>query len=103
MKNDTSNFDAIVDSIGRLIEMNDAANDRFAAGLYRSMFRNETDLNKLDFNYADHVLSFATCGCENAVEDYKNYLLYIKKLYPTAYPEYAKMLEEATKSDDEED
>ena len=98
-----NNFDSLIDNIGQLIEISNAENDCFAAGLYRAMFRNETDLNKIDWNYADHVLGYASMGCQNAIEDYKNYLLYIKKLYPSEYPEYAKMLDDLTKPDVEED
>lgn len=75
-------FDSLVESIGQLVEMQDSANDYYSAGLYRAMFRNETDLNKLDYNYADHILEYAEFGCQNAIEDYRNYLLYVKKLYP---------------------
>ena len=98
----TDGLDSLVESIDQFVELNDAENDRFAAGLYRAMFRNETDLNKLD-QYADKVLSYASCGCDNAIEDYKNYLLYVKKLYPSEYPEYAKMLEDFTKPDEEDE
>lgn len=103
METSNNNFDSLVESMGQLMAMEEEDNDRNAVGLYRAMFRHETDLNKLDYNYADHILSYASCGCNNAIEDYKNYLQYIKTLYPSVYPEYAKMLEDATKSDDEED
>lgn len=59
-------------------KMQDSANDYYSAGLYRAMFRNETDLNKLDYNYADHILGYAEFGCKNAIEDYRNYFLYVK-------------------------
>ena len=78
---ENKNFDSLVESIGQLVEMQDSANDYYSAGLYRAMFRNETDLNKLDYNYADHILEYAEFGCKNAIEDYRNYLLYVKKLY----------------------
>lgn len=100
---ENKNFDSLVESIGQLMEMQDSANDYYSAGLYRAMFRNETDLNKLDYNYADHILEYAEFGCKNAIEDYRNYLLYVKKLYPSEYPEYAKMLENAIKQDEQED
>jgi len=100
---ENKNFDSLVESIGQLMEMQDSANDYYSAGLYRAMFRNETDLNKLDYNNADHILGYAEFGCKNAIEDYRNYLLYVKKLYPSEYPEYAKMLENAIKQDEEED
>lgn len=99
----SENLDSLVESIGQLIEMNDAENDRFAAGLYRAMFRHETDLHELDYNYADHILGYAEMGCENAIEDYKNYLQYIKTIYPSEYPEYVKMLEKALNPEDEEE
>jgi len=92
------NFDSLVESIGQLVEMQDSANDYYSAGLYRAMFRNETDLNKLDYNYADHILEYVEFGCKN-----RNYLLYIKKVYPSVYPEYAKMLENAIKQDEKEE
>ena len=103
METNNNNFDALVESIGQLMVMEEEDNDRKAAGLYRAMFRHETDLDKLDHNYADHILSYASCGCKNAIEDYKNYLQYIKTLYPSEYPEYAEMLEDALKTDEEED
>ena len=103
MEASNNNFDALVESIGQLMVMEKEDNDRKAAGLYRAMFRHETDLDKLDHNYADHILSYASCGCKNAIEDYKNYLQYIKTLYPSEYPEYTKLLENALKTDEEED
>ena len=102
MNEKESHLEGLVESLGQLFEMQNEDNDRKAAGLYRAMFRHETDLNKLD-NYADHILSYASCGCNNAIEDYKNYLQYIKTLYPSEYPEYAQMLEDALKTDEEED
>ena len=99
----TDNLNSLIDSIGQLIEINNAENDRFAAGLYRAMFRNETDLYKIDRNYADHVLDYASMGYQNAIEDYKNYLLYIKKLYPSEYPEYAKLFDDLTKPNVEDE
>ena len=103
MDKNTNSLDSLVESIGQLIEMSDAENDRVAAGLYRAMFRHETDLNKLDYNYADHILGYAEMGCENAIEDYKNYLQYIKTIHPSEYPEYAKMLEDALNPEGKED
>lgn len=97
------NIDSLIDSICQLIELNNAENDRYAAGLYRAMFRNETDLDKIDLNYGDAVLGYASMGCQNAIEDYKNYLLYIKKLYPSVYPEYVKMFDDLTKPDEEDE
>ena len=102
METSNKNFESLVESIGQLMAMEEEGNDHKAAGLYRAMFRHETDLDKLDHNYADHILSYASCGCENAIEDYKNYLQYIKTLYPSEYLEYAKMLEDALKTDEKE-
>ena len=98
-----NHLEGLVESLGSLFEMQNEDNDRKAAGLYRAMFRHETDLNKLDHNYADHILDYASFGCKNAIEDYKNYLQYIKTLYPSEYPEYAKLLEDVLKTDEEED
>lgn len=103
MDKNTDNLDSLVESIGQLMSLNDAENDGFAAGLYRAMFRHETDLHELDYNYADHILGYAEMGCENAIEDYENYLQYIKTLYPSEYPEYAKMLEDALNLENEEE
>ena len=67
METNNNNFDALVESIGQLMVMEEEDNDRKAAGLYRAMFRHETDLDKLDHNYADHILSYASCGCFNTL------------------------------------
>lgn len=103
MEKSIDNLDSLVESIGQLMAIEDAENDRCAAGLYRAMFRHEADLNKLDYNYADHILGYAECGCKNAVEDYKNYLQYIKAICPSEYPQYEKMQEDALKPEDEEE
>ena len=91
MKDNNDNYDSLVESIGRLMDMQDSDNDRCAAGLFRAMFRHETDLNKLDNQFADNILGYAESGCNNAVEDYKNYLQYIKTICPSVYPEYKEM------------
>lgn len=95
MEDNNDNYDSLVDSIGYLMEMQDSDNDHCAAGLYRAMFRHETDLNKLDHQFADYILGYAESGCKNAAEDYKNYLQYIKTICPTVYPEYKEMFENA--------
>ena len=46
------NFDSLVESIGQLMAMEEEDNDHKAA-LYRAMFVNDKDINKLDFNYAN--------------------------------------------------
>ena len=96
------NFDSLVESIGQLIEMSNAANDQVAAELYRAMFRNDKDINKLDFNYADHILGNISMGCGNAVEDYKNYLQYLKTIVPEEYPSHQKMFDEEMKLKEED-
>ncbi len=47
------NFDSLVESIGQLMAMEEEDNDHKAAALYRAMFVNDKDINKLDFNYAN--------------------------------------------------
>lgn len=47
------NFDSLVESIGQLMAMEEEDNDHKVAALYRAMFVNDKDINKLDFNYAN--------------------------------------------------
>lgn len=75
--------------------------DRRAAGLYRAMFRHEMDVNKLDFHYADHILIMGA-GINGAVEDYKNYLQYLKCFSMEEYLVHKRMLEEELKPECEE-
>ena len=49
------NLDSLAESIGQLYALQNADNDQRAVELYRAMFRNDKDINKLDFNYADHL------------------------------------------------
>lgn len=49
------NLESLAESIGQLNAPQNADNDQRAVGLYRAMFRNDKDINKLDFNYADHI------------------------------------------------
>ena len=96
-------MDDLVESIGQLIEMQNDENDRKAAALYRAMFVNDKDINKLDFNYADHILGYVEFGCQNAVTDYKNYLQYLRTIVPEEYPSHLRLFEEAMAKSDEED
>ena len=52
METNNMNFDSLVESIGQLMAMEEEDNDHKAA-LYRAMFVNDKDINKLDFNYAN--------------------------------------------------
>lgn len=65
--------------------------DIAAAHLYRLMFRHERNLNVPD-QWADQVLD----GCmwsESAVEDYRNYIKYIKAHDEKLAAQYQKMLD----------
>jgi len=53
METNNMNFDSLVESIGQLMAMEEEDNDHKAAALYRAMFVNDKDINKLDFNYAN--------------------------------------------------
>lgn len=77
--------------------------DRRAAGLYRAMFRHDTDVNRLDFNYADHILGYVSSGIPEAVEDYKNYLQYLKCFNTEEYLAHKQMLEDELNLKCEED
>ena len=83
-----------VSSVQQLQDMQDEDNDRRAAGLYRAMFRHETDINKLDWNYTDHILGYAEMGSDIALEDYKNYLQYLKCISEEEYLAHKQMLDE---------
>ena len=97
------NFDSLVETLGLLFEMQKEDNDRKAAALYRAMFVNDKDINKLDFNYADHIWGYAEFGCENAVVDYKNYLNYLKTIVPKEYPSHLQLFEKSMERREEED
>ena len=103
METNNNNFDSLVESIGQLFEMQNEDNDRKAAALYRAMFVNDKDINKLDFNYADHILGYAEFGCQNVVIDYKNYLNYLRTNVPEEYPSHLRMFEESMERRNEED
>ena len=98
-----NHLDSLVDCIGQLMEMQNEDNERKAAALYRAMFVNDKDINKLDFNYADHILGYIEFGCQNAIIDYKNYLQYLKILVPEEYPSHLRMYEESLKRRNEEE
>ena len=98
-----NHLDNIVGCIGQLMEMQNEDNERKAAALYRAMFVNDRDINKLDYNYADHILGYIEFGCQNAVIDYKNYLQYLKILVPEEYPSHLKMFEESMNSINEDE
>ena len=102
METNNNNFDSLVESIGQLFEMQNEDNECKAAALYRAMFVNDKDINKLDFNYADHILGYAEFGCQNAVIDYKNYLNYLRTNVPEEYPSHLRMFEESMKRRNEE-
>lgn len=53
METNNMNFDSLVESIGQLMAMEEEDNDHKVAALYRAMFVNDKDINKLDFNYAN--------------------------------------------------
>ena len=103
METNNKNFDSLVESIGQLMAMEEEDNDRKAAALYRAMFVNDKDINKLDFNYADHILGYAEFGCQNAVIDYKNYLNYLRTVVPEEYPSHLRMFEESMERANGED
>ncbi len=96
------NLESLAESIGQLYAMQNADNDQRAVELYRAMFRNDKDINKLDFNYADHILGYVEFGCSNAEIDYKNYLNYLKTIVPSEYNEHLSMYEEAIRNRDNE-
>ena len=51
--NEEKKLKSLAESLGQLFEMQNEDNDRKAAALYRAMFVNNKDVNKLDFNYAN--------------------------------------------------
>jgi len=71
--------------------------------LYRAMFRHKIDINNLDWEYADQILEYVGMGIENAVEDYKNYLQYLKCINKEEYLAHKQMLDEALNPKEEED
>ena len=96
------NLESLAESIGQLNALQNADNDQRAVGLYRAMFRNDKDINKLDFNYADHILGYVEFGCSNAEIDYRNYLNYLKAIEPSEYNEHLSMYEDAIRNRDDE-
>ncbi len=96
-------YENLIESISQLIEMQNDSNERNAACLYRAMFRHETDVNKLDWNYADNILEGIGFGCANAIEDYKNYLQYLKCFNTEEYLVHKRMFDEELENLDEED
>lgn len=96
-------FENLVESISQLIEMQDDCNVRSAVCLYRAMFRHETDVNKLDWNYADNILEGVGFGNANAIEDYKNYLQYLKCFNMEEYLAHKRMFDEELGNLDKED
>lgn len=107
MGNDTLlNRDASLDNLAEYIQQVNLLVgedlDRRAAGLYRAMFRHEMDINKLDYHYADHILSYISMGNDEAVEDYKNYLLYLKCFNTEEYLAHKQMLEDKMNPKEEE-
>ena len=96
-------LESLAESLDQLFEMQNEENDHKAAALYRAMFVNDKDINKLDFNYADWILQYAEFGCENAVVDYKNYLNYLRTIVPEEYSSHLNLFEESMKRRNEED
>lgn len=96
------NLESLAESIGQLYAMQNSDNGQRAVELYRAMFRNDKDINKLDFNYADHILGYVESGCSNAEIDYRNYLNYLKAIEPSEYNEHLSMYEEAIRNRDDE-
>ena len=95
-------LDSMAEAISQLNAMQDADNDQRAVELYRAMFRNDFDIRKLDFNYADHILGYVEFGVEKAEVDYRNYLRYLKMLSPEVYQSHLNMFEEAIRNRDDE-
>ena len=98
----TDDLKSLAEAISQLNAMQDADNDQRAVELYRAIFRNDVDINKLDFNYADHILGYVEFGVEKAEVDYKNYLRYLKMISPEAYLSHLDMFNEAIRSRDDE-
>jgi hypothetical protein len=98
----TDDLKSLAEAIRQLNAMQDADNDQRAVELYRAIFRNDVDINKLDFNYADHILGYVQFGVEKAEVDYKNYLRYLKMISPEAYLSHLDMFNEVIRSRDDE-
>ena len=97
------NFKSLAEAMVQLNAMQNADNDQRAVELYRAMFRNDFDINKLDFNYADSILGYVELGVEKAEIDYGNYLKYLKKISPEEYQSHLVMFEKALRNRDDED
>ena len=91
----TGDLKSLAEAISQLNAMQDADNDQRAVELYRAIFRNDVDINKLDFNYADHILGYVEFGVEKAEVDYRNYLRYLKMISPEAYLSHLDMFNKA--------
>ncbi len=63
------NLKSLAEAMVQLNAMQNADNDQRAVELYRAMFRNDFDINKLDFNYADAILGYVEFGVEKAEVD----------------------------------
>ena len=98
----TDDIKSLAEAISQLNAMQDADNDQRAVELYRAIFRNDVDINKLDFNYADHILGYVEFGVEKAEVDYRNYLKYLKMISPEAYLSHLDMFNKAIRSRDDE-
>ena len=98
----TGDLKSLAEAISQLNAMQDADNDQRAVELYRAIFRNDVDINKLDFNYADHILGYVEFGVEKAEVDYRNYLRYLKMISPEAYLSHLDMFNKAIRSRDDE-
>ena len=98
----TDDLKSLAEAISQLNAMQDADNDQRAVELYRAIFRNDVDINKLDFNYADHILGYVQFGVEKAEVDYKNYLRYLKMISPEEYLSHLDMFNEAIRCRDDE-
>ena len=98
----TDDLKSLAEAISQLNAMQDTDNDQRAVELYRAIFRNDVDINKLDFNYADHILGYVEFGVEKAEVDYRNYLKYLKMISPEAYLSHLDMFNKAIRSRDDE-
>lgn len=98
----TDDLKSLAEAISQLNAMQDTDNDQCAVELYRAIFRNDVDINMLDFNYADHILGYVEFGVEKAEVDYRNYLRYLKMISPEAYLSHLDMFNKAIRSRDDE-